>query len=164
GLGRLLVRREPARPEPLRRGALRPRRRSPRSRPRDHRSVPQSHLVAERIRPPSRRVRLRQGRPDRRQGKPFQPADNLGRRPSQARDLLGAHTMRRAFPILILLLLAFGASVQAAPVKVVTTLPAYASIAQFLGGDRVQAQSISRGDEDAHFVKPKPSFALMLKQ
>lgn len=51
----------------------------------------------------------------------------------------------------------------AAPLQVVTTLPAYASIAQFVGGDKVAAQSISRGDEDAHFVKPKPSYALMLK-
>ncbi|MCP4204582.1 MAG: zinc ABC transporter substrate-binding protein [bacterium] len=49
-------------------------------------------------------------------------------------------------------------------VQVVTTLPAYASIAQFVGGERVSAQAISRGDEDAHFVKPKPSFALMLKR
>jgi ABC-type Zn uptake system ZnuABC Zn-binding protein ZnuA len=74
--------------------------------------------------------------------------------------------MRRALPILTVFLLAFvlGASAWALPVKVVTTLPAYASIAQFVGGDRVEAQSISRGDEDAHFVKPKPSFALMLKQ
>src|SRR5919112_1574623 len=73
--------------------------------------------------------------------------------------------MRRAFPILTLFVLVFalGASAWAAPVKVVTTLPAYASIAQFVGADRVQAQSISRGDEDAHFVKPKPSYALMLK-
>jgi len=64
-----------------------------------------------------------------------------------------------------LLALSAAASVSAAvPVKVVTTIPAYASIAQFVGGDRVQAQSISRGDEDAHFVKPKPSYALMLKQ
>lgn len=75
--------------------------------------------------------------------------------------------MRRMFSILILGLLALGAAASAVsaavPVKVVTTLPAYASIAQFVGGDRVQAQSISRGDEDAHFVKPKPSYALMLK-
>ena len=53
-------------------------------------------------------------------------------------------------------------SVQA-EVKVVTTLPSYASIAEVVGGDRVEAHSISRGDEDAHFVKPKPSFALLLK-
>ena len=73
--------------------------------------------------------------------------------------------MRKALNIITVLLLAlpFGSAAWAAPVKVVTTLPAYASIAQFVGGDRVQAQSISRGDEDAHFVKPKPSYALMLK-
>jgi zinc/manganese transport system substrate-binding protein len=72
--------------------------------------------------------------------------------------------MRRAFFLSILFLLACSlGAVAAEPVKIVTTLPAYASIAQFVGGDRVQAQSISRGDEDAHFVKPKPSFALMLK-
>ncbi|MDH3744327.1 MAG: metal ABC transporter substrate-binding protein [Acidobacteriota bacterium] len=50
-----------------------------------------------------------------------------------------------------------------ATLQVVTTLPAYAAIAQYLGGDLVEARAISRGDEDAHFVKPKPSFALMLK-
>jgi zinc/manganese transport system substrate-binding protein len=74
--------------------------------------------------------------------------------------------MRKAFNLFTILLLALtcgSAAAWAAPVKVVTTLPAYASIAQFVGGDRVQAQSISRGDEDAHFVKPKPSYALMLK-
>ncbi|HYN19478.1 MAG TPA: metal ABC transporter substrate-binding protein [Thermoanaerobaculia bacterium] len=74
--------------------------------------------------------------------------------------------MRRAFSIsaLFLLALAVQGAAAAAPVKVVTTLPAYASIAQFVGGDRVQAQSIARGDEDAHFVKPKRSYALMLKR
>ena len=56
------------------------------------------------------------------------------------------------------------ASPMLAAVRVVTTLPAYAAIAQFVGGDRVEAQAISRGDEDSHFVKPKPSFALMLKE
>ncbi len=51
----------------------------------------------------------------------------------------------------------------AATIKVVTTLSSYASIAKWVGGDRVETHSISRGDEDAHFVKPKPSFALLLK-
>ncbi len=50
-----------------------------------------------------------------------------------------------------------------APVRVVTTLSVYASLAQEVGGDRVEVSSIARGDEDAHFVKPKPSFALLLK-
>ena len=73
--------------------------------------------------------------------------------------------MPRAFKILPLLLLIalIAATASAAPVKVVTTLPAYASIAQAVGGDRVQALSISKGNEDSHFVKPKPSYALMLK-
>jgi ABC-type Zn uptake system ZnuABC Zn-binding protein ZnuA len=65
--------------------------------------------------------------------------------------------------LLILLAALVAARPATAAVQVVTTLPAYAAIAQFLGGDRVDARAISRGDEDAHFVKPKPSFALMLK-
>ena len=51
-----------------------------------------------------------------------------------------------------------------AELEVVTTLPTYGSIARFIGGDRVNVSSISRSDEDAHFVKPKPSLALMLKR
>jgi ABC-type Zn uptake system ZnuABC Zn-binding protein ZnuA len=66
------------------------------------------------------------------------------------------------------MLVAIGAVLAAAPlgaqVQVVTTLSAYASIANAVGGERVEAVAISRGDEDAHFVKPKPSFALMLKR
>jgi ABC-type Zn uptake system ZnuABC Zn-binding protein ZnuA len=63
----------------------------------------------------------------------------------------------------ILVALASSAASAREPLKVVTTLPSYASIAEVVGGDRVEARSISRGDEDAHFVKPKPSFALMLR-
>jgi ABC-type Zn uptake system ZnuABC Zn-binding protein ZnuA len=66
----------------------------------------------------------------------------------------------------VLVTLAAGMAIpaaSAAPIKVVTTLPAYASIASAVGGDKVQAASISGGSEDAHFVKPKPSYALMLK-
>jgi ABC-type Zn uptake system ZnuABC Zn-binding protein ZnuA len=48
-------------------------------------------------------------------------------------------------------------------VRVVTTLPAYAAITAEVGGERVAVEAISRCDEDAHFVKPKPSFAMMLK-
>lgn len=52
---------------------------------------------------------------------------------------------------------------EAGKLKVVTTLSPYASIARAIGGERVRVESISRGDEDAHFVKPKPSFALTLR-
>jgi ABC-type Zn uptake system ZnuABC Zn-binding protein ZnuA len=48
-------------------------------------------------------------------------------------------------------------------VKVVTTLTAYAAIARDVGGDRVEVQAIVAGNADAHFIKPKPSYALMLR-
>lgn len=71
--------------------------------------------------------------------------------------------MKRHWKVFLSGLLLAGTAA-AAPLKIVTTLPVYASIAREVGGGRVEANSISRGDEDAHFVKPKPSFALMLKQ
>lgn len=74
------------------------------------------------------------------------------------------HTPRH-FWLLTAMVLASVASASAAPpVKVVTTLSAYASIAREVGGNRVEVASISSGAEDAHFVKPKPSYALMLKR
>ncbi|HVS01344.1 MAG TPA: metal ABC transporter substrate-binding protein [Thermoanaerobaculia bacterium] len=65
--------------------------------------------------------------------------------------------------VVTLALAALSARAVAAPVKVVTTLPTYASIAEAVGGERVTAAAISGPDEDAHFVKPKPSLALMLR-
>ncbi len=54
-------------------------------------------------------------------------------------------------------------STSPAAVKVVTTQETYASIAREIGGDLVMAESIVPGNADAHFVKPKPSYALMLR-
>jgi ABC-type Zn uptake system ZnuABC Zn-binding protein ZnuA len=42
--------------------------------------------------------------------------------------------------------------------KVVTTLPDYKTIAESIGADRVSVRAIVRGDQDAHFIRPKPSF------
>ncbi len=50
-----------------------------------------------------------------------------------------------------------------AAVKVVATQGTYASIAREIGGDRVVAESIVEGAADVHFVKPKPSYAVMLQ-
>jgi ABC-type Zn uptake system ZnuABC Zn-binding protein ZnuA len=50
-----------------------------------------------------------------------------------------------------------------ATVKVVATQETYASIVRELGGDRVTAEAIVPGNADAHFVKPKPSYAFMLR-
>ena len=46
---------------------------------------------------------------------------------------------------------------------VVTTLPDYAFFTEFLGVDRVSVKAIVRGDQDAHFIRPKPSFATALR-
>ncbi|MEZ4416827.1 MAG: metal ABC transporter substrate-binding protein [Gemmatimonadota bacterium] len=50
-----------------------------------------------------------------------------------------------------------------APVKVVTTLPVYADLVRAIGGSEVDVTSIATASDDAHFVRPKPSFALALK-
>lgn len=71
--------------------------------------------------------------------------------------------MRRIISAAAVAATILGPAASTAKVKVVTTLPSYAAIAEVVGGDRVEVHSISRGDEDAHFVKPKPSFALLLK-
>jgi len=47
--------------------------------------------------------------------------------------------------------------------NVVTTLPDYAFFAKEIGGDRVSVKAIVRGDQDAHFIHPKPSFATALR-
>jgi zinc/manganese transport system substrate-binding protein len=51
-----------------------------------------------------------------------------------------------------------------APVQIVATLPVYAAIARAIGGDEVETVSIADPNEDSHFVRPKPSFALQLRR
>jgi len=48
--------------------------------------------------------------------------------------------------------------------NVVTTLSTYANIAKYIGGDKIDVHSIVKGDQDAHFVRPKPSYAVMLSK
>jgi len=51
----------------------------------------------------------------------------------------------------------------APPVKVVTSLTTYGAIAKEIVGDRGTITSIAQGDEDPHFVQPKPSFVAVLR-
>ncbi|MCU0663509.1 MAG: metal ABC transporter substrate-binding protein [Myxococcota bacterium] len=44
-------------------------------------------------------------------------------------------------------------------IYVVSTLTDYAAIAREIGGDKVKVEAIAKGDEDSHFVLPKPSYA-----
>jgi len=47
--------------------------------------------------------------------------------------------------------------------KIVTSFSDYASITNYLAGDIAEISHISHGDQDPHFVPPKPSYAMMLK-
>jgi len=49
------------------------------------------------------------------------------------------------------------------PIKVVTSLTTYGAIAREIVGDRGAVTSIAQGDEDPHFVQPKPSFVRVLR-
>ena len=48
------------------------------------------------------------------------------------------------------------------PLKVVTSLPAYAAIAREITGDRATVTAIAQGTEEPHFVQPKPSFVPLI--
>jgi zinc/manganese transport system substrate-binding protein len=51
----------------------------------------------------------------------------------------------------------------AEPVKIVTSLTTYGAIAREIAGDHGTVTSIAQGDEDPHFVQPKPSFVSVLR-
>ncbi|MEE3136578.1 MAG: zinc ABC transporter substrate-binding protein, partial [Gemmatimonadota bacterium] len=68
--------------------------------------------------------------------------------------------MMRTVLITLLLLAPSSYKEQLAPVRVVATLPIYAEITRQIGGQEVMVSSIANPNEDAHFVRPKPSFAL----
>ena len=51
----------------------------------------------------------------------------------------------------------------APPVKVVTSLTTYGEIAREIVGDKGTVTSIAQGNEDPHFVQPKPSFVAVLR-
>jgi ABC-type Zn uptake system ZnuABC Zn-binding protein ZnuA len=55
------------------------------------------------------------------------------------------------------------AAAEAPPLKVVTSLTTYGAIAREIVGDHGTVTSIAQGDEDPHFVQPKPSFVAVLR-
>jgi ABC-type Zn uptake system ZnuABC Zn-binding protein ZnuA len=64
----------------------------------------------------------------------------------------------------LLLLLALGLHPGAdPPLRVVASLTTYGAIAREIVGDRAEVTSIAQGDEDPHFVQPKPSFVSVLR-
>jgi zinc/manganese transport system substrate-binding protein len=54
-------------------------------------------------------------------------------------------------------------SAEAKKLKVVTSLTDLASLTQEVGGDKVDVEALAKGYQDPHFVEPKPSFLLKLR-
>lgn len=57
-----------------------------------------------------------------------------------------------------------GAPEEGAKLRVVTTLPDYAFLARRIGGDRIAVQAVVLGNQDAHFIRPEPSFVDMVRR
>src|SRR3954453_15953332 len=73
--------------------------------------------------------------------------------------------MKRILPVLFALIAfaSFGSAAQA-KLRVVSSLQDFASIAQSIGGDRVETFALAKGYQDPHFVDAKPSFVLQLSR
>src|SRR5437763_8537315 len=52
---------------------------------------------------------------------------------------------------------------EAKKLRAVTTLTDLASLTEEVGGDRIDVEALARGYQDPHFVEPKPSFLLKLR-
>lgn len=51
-----------------------------------------------------------------------------------------------------------------AKLNVVATIPDLAAIAEEIGGDLVEVKSLCRGDQDPHYLEPKPSFIVAVNK
>src|SRR6476661_3979867 len=74
--------------------------------------------------------------------------------------------MKRILPILLAfaVLAGFGSAAEAAKLRVVSSLQDFSSLAQAIGGDRVETFALAKGYQDPHFVDAKPSFVLQLSR
>ena len=65
---------------------------------------------------------------------------------------------------MVLVVVGLGWSASAKKLYVVASNPTYADIARYVGDGYIKVDYITKGDEDPHFVRPKPSFAMMLSK
>ncbi len=68
-----------------------------------------------------------------------------------------------ALALTVLSALLCPSAAEAKKLKVITTLTDLASLTQEVGGDKVEVEALARGYQDSHFVEPKPSFLLKLR-
>lgn len=69
--------------------------------------------------------------------------------------------MKKLFLLLSLLLIPLNLQ---AKVNIVATLPVFGSLAEEIGGDRVNITSLARGNQDPHFLDAKPMYAVALNK
>lgn len=69
--------------------------------------------------------------------------------------------MKKILLLLIFILIPLSSS---AKLKVVTTIPDLAALAQEVGKDLVEVQSLCRGDQDPHYIEPKPNYAMTMNR
>jgi zinc/manganese transport system substrate-binding protein len=67
------------------------------------------------------------------------------------------------FAVLLACAFAFISSAQAKKLNVITATTDLAALAQEVGGDKIDVESIAKGYQDPHFVEAKPSFLLKLR-
>ncbi len=73
--------------------------------------------------------------------------------------------MKKIYVLLgLMIALLFSNVAMAKQLNVVTTLPDFKSIAQYIGGDKIKVDSLSNGYQDPHFVDPKPSYIIKLQK
>src|SRR3979411_72285 len=72
--------------------------------------------------------------------------------------------MKRILPVVFALALVSFGSAAEAKLRVISSLQDFASIAQSIGGDRVDTFALAKGYQDPHFVDAKPSFVLQLSR
>ena len=83
---------------------------------------------------------------------------------SLASEQRGFQVMRRFLAWIVVTLLMTTATVAAAEVRVVSTIPDFGAIAKEVGGANVHVESMVRPTQDPHFVDPKPSLMLELNK
>lgn len=64
--------------------------------------------------------------------------------------------------MLLLLIFIFSSYTGSDKIKIVCSFSDYASIAKFIARDKAEIDYIAKGEQDPHFVPPKPSYAMMM--
>jgi len=72
--------------------------------------------------------------------------------------------MKKLNSIIFTLLMVFSIKAEVSKLNVVATLPDLGAIAKEIGGERIKLTVLANGNEDPHFVDPKPSFIRVLNQ